>query len=125
MDALVAEVGLRGLILRAGVDQPVGEGGATLNALQRRKLGLARALMKKPNAMLLDQIAQTDGPADQSLRALLHRELRGGALIWTAAREDQAPDADHLLVIDDAGRVSQRQVRDGAADPGSGAVDGG
>ncbi|MGM0584158.1 MAG: hypothetical protein ACQEUZ_05870, partial [Pseudomonadota bacterium] len=113
VDELVDELGLRPLILRAGVDQPVGEGGAALNAQQRRRLGLARALMKKPGAMLIDQIAATDAAADLALRALLKRELDqgaqegGAALVYGTAREEATQDADHVIRIEAGGRVSE------------------
>ncbi len=120
VDALVDELGLRELILRAGLAQPLGGGGATLNALQRRKMGLARALMKNPGALVLDGIAAGEADADRALRALLSRELDGAALIYGTDREAAAQAADHVIRIDRQGRVTQE---DGAGDDPA-AVDG-
>ncbi|SFI05577.1 ABC transporter ATP-binding protein/permease [Albimonas pacifica] len=125
VDALVAELGLRELILRAGLAQPLGGGGASLNAMQRRRMGLARALMKNPGALVLDGIAAGEAEADAALRALLRQELNGGALIYGTDREAAAQAADHVIRIDRQGRVTQE---DGAGeDPAAvdGARDGG
>lgn len=133
VDALVEELGLRERILRAGVDQPVGDGGATLNAVQRRKLGLARALMKNPQALLIDQIAATDSPGDEALRGLLKSELDAGApdgagaLVFGASREEAAQGADHVIRIDGSGGVSEGPgpgAGGAAQTPQSGPVDG-
>jgi putative ABC transport system ATP-binding protein len=113
VDDLVSELGVRDLILRAGIDQPVGEGGRSLNAQQRRRLGLARALMKNPLALVIDQIAATDSDTDQALRALLRREVDArapggaGALVYAAAGEAAAETADQVMRIDSGGRVTQ------------------
>ncbi|MEC9432895.1 MAG: ABC transporter transmembrane domain-containing protein [Pseudomonadota bacterium] len=125
IDALVEDRGLRGLILRAGVDQQLGDNGVTLNALQRRKLGLARALIKRPAAIVLDGLAMTESGPDRALRDLLRRELDGGALIWGAASEAGAEQAEHVIRVDAAGQVSQGCGP--AADDAAGArgVDGG
>ena len=107
IDVLMAETGLRQPILRAGLDQTVGEGGAGLNAMQRRKLGLARALMKNPGALVLETLAGGDSDADRALRALLLDELKGGALVWGATRAEALRDADHVIRIDAGGRVTE------------------
>ncbi|MDF2233315.1 ABC transporter transmembrane domain-containing protein [Albimonas sp. CAU 1670] len=125
VDALVGELGLRELILRAGMAQPLGEAGTTLNALQRRKMGLARALMKNPGALVLDGIAAGDAEADQALRALLRGRLGDGALVYGTERETAAQQADHVIRIDRQGRVTQ-EVGTGDAPPAvDGARDGG
>ena len=111
VDALVNELGLRELILRAGMAQPLGEAGTTLNALQRRKMGLARALMKNPGALVLDGIAAGESEADRALRALLRAQLaaqpEGGALVFGTDREAAATAADHVIRIDRDGRTSE------------------
>ena len=125
VDALVEERGLRGLILRAGVDQRLGENGIALNALQRRKLGLARALIKHPSAIVLDGLAMSDSGPDQALRALIRDEMDGGAVIWGAASEQGSAQADHVIRVDANGHVSQGCGPASGSDAGSGGVDGG
>ncbi|MEM6440623.1 MAG: hypothetical protein AAF763_13115, partial [Pseudomonadota bacterium] len=131
VDTLMAEIGLRLPILRAGLDRSVGDGAATLNAAQRRRLGLARALMKRPGALVLDQIAAGGGAGDLELRVhlralLADTDLDGPALIWGAPSLETAPDADVVIAISPSGRVEQGPGPAAAqGDGGSGPVDGG
>jgi putative ABC transport system ATP-binding protein len=130
IDALMEEIDLREPILRAGLDQRVGEGGAALNAAQRRKLGLARALMKRPGALLIDGIAAGPAEEDRRLRALLRRELGPeAALVWTTGSEEAAASAGHVIRIDRAGRVREGPPEGGVetrpGSPRGGPVDGG
>lgn len=127
VDTLMSEIGLRLPILRAGLDRQVGDGGATLNAAQRRKMGLARALMKKPGALVLDQIAASGSEADRASRDLLFRllaesDLDGPALVWGTADVEAAPDAEIVITISPSGHVDQGP---GPAAGPSSAVDGG
>ncbi|MEO1687033.1 MAG: ABC transporter transmembrane domain-containing protein, partial [Pseudomonadota bacterium] len=128
VDTLLTEIDLRRPILRAGLDQAVGDNGATFNAAQRRKMGLARALMKNPGALVLDGMAPSGGAGDLAIRRLLRGLLEDGAgdapaLVWGAAGEDAAPDADHVIRILPDGSVSEGPPA--GRDPEARAVDGG
>lgn len=125
VDELVEERGLRGLILRAGVDQSLGENGIALNALQRRKLGIARALIKRPAAVVLDGLAMTGSGPDRALRELIRSETDAGAVIWGAASDAGAEQAEHVIRVDATGHVSQGCGPSAGSDDGAGAVDGG
>ena len=113
IDTLVEETGLRQDVLRAGLEQPLDVGGVTLNAHQRRRVGLARALMKNPCALAIDGIASGDGPGDRALRKVLAEELAdqpddeigAGALIYGAATPEAAKDADHVIWVTSGGRA--------------------
>jgi putative ABC transport system ATP-binding protein len=112
VDALVSQTGLREDVLRAGLGQSLDDGAVTLNAHQRRRLGLARALMKNPGALALDGIAGGDGAQDRALRALLVEELSSqpqddvgsGALIYGASEPQAAKGADHVIWVSGGGR---------------------
>jgi putative ABC transport system ATP-binding protein len=113
VDALVSETGLREDVLRAGLGQSLDDGAVTLNAHQRRSLGLARALMKNPGALALDGIAGGAGAKDRSLRDVLKEELASqpqdivgsGALIYGATGADAAEGADHVIWVSGGGRA--------------------
>ena len=109
IDVLARETGLREDILRLGLDQPVGDGGVTLNARQRVGLALARGLMKNPAAMLLDRIAGGADETDRRLRATLHQELKGGALVYGIARSEAADGADKVIWVADRGGGDVRE----------------
>jgi putative ABC transport system ATP-binding protein len=112
IDTLVEETGLRQDVLRAGLSQPLDGGAVTLNAHQRRRVGLARALMKNPCALAIDGIAASDGPGDKALRKVLAEELAAqpvddigaGALIYGASSVEAAEGADHVIWVTSGGR---------------------
>ncbi|MGG7566953.1 ABC transporter transmembrane domain-containing protein [Rhodovulum sp. DZ06] len=116
IDTLVLETGLRKAVLRAGLEREVGDDGVSLNAQQRRRIALARALMKQPGALALEGIADGESSADRGMRRLLAAELAGqsedvggpGALIYAAATPEAAQGADHVIwVSPEDGRVKE------------------
>ncbi len=109
IDELARERDLRDDIVHAGLDQPVGEGGVSLNALQRRKIGLARALLKNPGALILDGFGTGNSPEDVALRQLIRSELGKGALVYGTNRVDSTLDVDHVIVVDGGGAGGVRE----------------
>ena len=65
----IAQLGLRGRISQAGLNFEVGVAGGRLSATQRRRIGLVRALVKRPRVLIFDSIADGD-------RALMDRILQ-------------------------------------------------
>ncbi|MEM7693824.1 MAG: ABC transporter ATP-binding protein/permease [Pseudomonadota bacterium] len=57
----ITELGLRGAIERAGLSFRVGVAGGRLSASQRRRIGLVRALVKRPQILMFDTITDGDG----------------------------------------------------------------
>lgn len=56
----IAQLGLRGRISLAGLNFEVGVAGGRLSASQRRRMGLVRALVKRPDILIFDTIADGD-----------------------------------------------------------------
>ena len=73
----VRELGLRETIARAGLDFAVGVAGGRLSASQRRRVGLVRALIKQPDILVIDTVA--DG--DRTLARNLVDAMAQGTLI--------------------------------------------
>nr|WP_281262242.1 ABC transporter transmembrane domain-containing protein [Acuticoccus kandeliae] len=67
----VNELGLREAIARAGLNFEVGVAGGRLSASQRRRIGLVRALVKRPDILIFDSVADGD-------RALMSRIVEAG-----------------------------------------------
>ncbi|MEL6478219.1 MAG: ABC transporter ATP-binding protein/permease [Pseudomonadota bacterium] len=111
LDAQIAEAvaaaGLRERLVRVGLDGPVSNGGATLAAALRRRVALVRALIKRPRLLVLDGLAPGESVADQTLRADIRAELPGVTLIYAAASDKAAADADRLIAIEEHGAVHE------------------
>ena len=105
--------------LPAGYETRVGERGVTLSGGQRQRLALARALLKNPPILVLDDSlsAVDSGTEQRILEALARRRGRHTTLV-IAHRISSVRDADRILVLD-RGRLLQDGVHDDlAAMPG-------
>ncbi|MHB0775006.1 ABC transporter ATP-binding protein [Halomonas sp. WWR20] len=83
-----------------GLDTPLGERGLTLSTGERQLLALARALLRQPRILLLDEAtASVDSATEARLQRALET-LRGRVtLIVVAHRLSTVRDADRLLVM--------------------------
>ncbi len=110
---MVDELNLREPILGAGLDFHVGVAGSRLTAGQRRKVALARGLMKRPVMMILDDIAAGPGAEDRRLREVIRQELVGKTLLFGVAEPDVAAEFETVLTMSN-GRLTKSQVTNGS-----------
>ncbi|RMD84273.1 MAG: ABC transporter ATP-binding protein [Candidatus Dadabacteria bacterium] len=93
--------------LPAGYDTPVGERGETLSGGQRQKIAIARAVIKDPAILILDE---PTAELDATSAALVNRTLRevaaGKTTLRVGHRLSELKDAD-LIVVLEAGRITQ------------------
>lgn len=88
-----------------GLDTPIGEQGLRLSAGQRRRIALARALVRPAALFLVDEPAANLDPGTQAIVRRALDNLTGVKTIITIAHQTQfAMDADRVVVID-SGRV--------------------
>lgn len=94
--------------LPQGLDSIVGERGATLSGGQRQRTAIARALVRDPKVLLLDDALAS---VDMKTAAEILRELRQAegkrSRILVTQRIATVVDADHILVLDHGQIVEQ------------------
>ena len=105
MTEVIDELGLRAAVTEAGLAFHVGIGGGRLSGIQRQKVGLARAVLKRPDMLVLsDATAGFDGAAHARIADNLFRQFAGRGIVWSLHRAELARSFDRAVVMR-AGRV--------------------
>lgn len=88
-----------------GLDYPVEQMGRNFSGGQRQRLTIARAVIMKPDILILDDSASAlDFATDAALRAALARDISHTSVFIVSQRATGIKHADKIVVIDD-GRV--------------------
>jgi ATP-binding cassette subfamily B protein len=91
--------------LDGGLDAELGHHGVTLSGGQRQRIALARALLRRPRVLLLDEAsAQLDAVNEMAMRDVIADVARNTTVLVTAHRLSTVASVDRILVIDE-GRV--------------------
>ena len=105
---VVDALGLRRPITECGLDYPVGIAGSRLSSVQRQKLALARAVLKRPDVLVLDRAtAPLDASSQTRVLDNLLKEFESRALIWVVHRASLAQLCERTIVLEGGKVVEQ------------------
>ncbi|MBE6933628.1 MAG: ABC transporter ATP-binding protein [Ruminococcaceae bacterium] len=91
-----------------GLDEPVTQGGGNFSGGQRQRLTIARALVRKPAVLILDDSASAlDYATDAALRASIHNMENPPTTFIVSQRAASVRHADSILVLEDGLLVGQ------------------
>jgi ATP-binding cassette subfamily B protein len=87
---------------KEGLDFKVAQGGRNLSGGQRQRLTIARALVKKPEIMILDDSSSAlDYATDAKLRDALEYQTQGATTLIVSQRAASIMHADRIVVMED------------------------
>ena len=92
--------------LPQGIDTMLGEGGTGLSGGQRQRLAIARALVRDPSVLILDEAtSQIDAESEAQISAAIDGFREGRTVIAIAHRLTTVRSADRIVVMDDGAVV--------------------
>lgn len=104
------QAGLADVIARLpnGLDTMVGQGGRQLSGGQRQRVGIARAVLRQPRLLLLDEVTSALDPSTEAAVAETIRQLRHDrTVLLITHRLQSVADADLVVLMQDGKPVEQ------------------
>ena len=95
-----------------GLDTVVGERGVTLSGGQKQRTALARAVVRQPSILILDDaLASVDTRTEEEILRGLRQVMKERTTILIAHRLSTVKDADEIVVLDE-GKIAERGRHD-------------
>lgn len=116
---LVNRLNLRDIVVEVGLDHPVGVAGSRLSAAQRQKAALARAMLKRPDVLILSEATSgLDTASQNKVHSAILEDRKGCGLIWVLHRATLARAFDRVIVLKD-GRIAEQGRFEDLSKPGT------
>ena len=100
--------------LPEGFDTQLTQGGTNVSGGQKQRLCIARAMLRKPAILILDDsTSAVDSATEAAIRASFHNNLKDTTVIIIAQRISSVQYADEILILDDdhiAGRGTHEEL---------------
>jgi ATP-binding cassette subfamily B protein len=110
--AVVAHIGTEILEFPKGFDTMVGERGVTLSGGQKQRTSIARAVIRDPRILILDDaLASVDTYTEERILAGLRQSMEGRTTIFISHRISTARNADQIAVLVN-GRIAELGTHD-------------
>ena len=97
-----------------GFDTRLDQGGVNVSGGQKQRLCIARAMLRKPAILILDDsTSAVDSTTEAAIRASFSENLKGTTVIMIAQRISSVQYADEILILDDdhiAGRGTHAEL---------------
>ena len=85
-----------------GFDTRIDQGGVNVSGGQKQRLCIARAMLRKPKVLILDDsTSAVDSATEAAIRESFRENLKGTTVILIAQRISSVRDADQILVLDE------------------------
>jgi ABC-type multidrug transport system fused ATPase/permease subunit len=98
---VVESLDLRNDIIEAGLRYEVGVAGGRLSAIQRQKLGLARALLKAPDMLVVNEaLSSLDPSSERRLIENVRNTMEQRGILWILGRVQLAEQFDTVMVME-------------------------
>ncbi|USH01564.1 cysteine/glutathione ABC transporter ATP-binding protein/permease CydC [Grimontia kaedaensis] len=106
--SVIEQVGLSALLEGPGLDTWLGDGGRQLSGGERRRLGIARALLRDAPILLLDEPTEgLDVKTEQQILALLLEHAKGKTVLFITHRLVGLTEMDKVCLMDE-GRIIEQ-----------------
>lgn len=95
-------------IFPKGLDTLCGEKGVSLSGGQKQRIGIARAFLKNPDILILDDsMSAVDGRTEKNIINNIMTNRKGKTMIIASHRISQVKDLDEIIVLD-KGKIVER-----------------
>ena len=115
---VVDGLGLRDTLISVGLHASVGVGGSRLSPTQRQKLAIGRAVLKRPDLLIVNEAAEVfDHRTSVQIVENVLAESKDRGVVWVMSRAVGARDFDNILVMRD-GKVAEQGSFEALAESG-------